>query len=216
MVAPSGSGKSTIVANLLTNPNFYGPQKVGKKKQNSYFDVVFLFSPTGHLDGTYEDVIGENKIIDSQHVYTELNPLKLQSIFDIQRDIIEDEGIDKSPRILLIIDDCAGTRFTESPQFYKLFMSSRHWNISLFVCIQNYKSSIPRRCRLNCSHVFILGCTNSEKRIICEEFCPNDTDKKKFEDVICHSTQGYDFLFINGDATRSERYRRNLDKIITF
>lgn len=216
MVAPSNSGKSTVIANLLTNPNFYGPQKVGKKKQNSYFDIVFLFSPTGLLDGTYAEVIGENKIIDPQHVYTELNPLKLQSIFDIQKGIIDDVGIDKSPRILLIMDDISGTRFTESGDFYKMFMSGRHYNISLFVAIQNYKASIPRRCRLNCSHVFILGCTNSEKKIICEEFCPNDTDKKKFEEVICHCTQGYDFLFINTDAKRSERYRRNLDKILTF
>lgn len=165
-------------------------------------------------DDQWDVVIGDKKMIKPEHVYTELDPKKLDSIFEIQKGIIEDVGVDKSPRILLIFDDVAGTRFTQSGDFYKMFMSGRHYNISLFVAVQNYNSSIPRRCRINCSHVFICGCKNSEMKIICDEFCPNDVDKKKFEEVICHCTSGFDFLFINNDAKRSEKYRRNLGSII--
>ena len=41
----SDSGKSTLLANLLKNSRFYGPND---RKPNGWFDKIFLFSPTAN------------------------------------------------------------------------------------------------------------------------------------------------------------------------
>ena len=68
LVGRSGSGKSMNLVNLMTRPHMYGRTNPNNKK-TSYFDIVFLFSPTAdggddlveHLDLDESKVITDEK-----------------------------------------------------------------------------------------------------------------------------------------------------------
>ena len=46
LVNPSGGGKTTLMANMIINEDMY----------RGVFDRIFIFSPTVHLDSTWEPV----------------------------------------------------------------------------------------------------------------------------------------------------------------
>ena len=57
----SGSGKSTLLLNLLTRPEFYGPQ-TEDDKSTAYFEEIILFAPTARSDDMFQ------KLIDLYHL----------------------------------------------------------------------------------------------------------------------------------------------------
>lgn len=207
----SGSGKSNLLVNLAERPEFYG--KTNKKNPKSgYFDLVFLFSPTCHHDDLprYLD-IPESRMFDSNFE----GPLK--HIINVQKGIIEQKGLDKAPRILIIFDDIISQKqFMNSEFFTKMYIQNRHLGISTWVCTQSF-NKIPRVCRMQANNLFIFAGSGSETEILCNEFCPSHTSKKDFERLIKHATNNrFDFLHINMRCGPEERYRRNLDTILSI
>jgi len=61
LVGRSGSGKTMNLINLMTRSHMYGRTKKSEKK-SQYFDLVFLFSPTGDAG---DDLIEHLDIDDS-------------------------------------------------------------------------------------------------------------------------------------------------------
>ena len=127
----SGSGKSNLLINLLTRPEFYGPQKEGEK---SYFDLIFLFSPTAHGGDDLVQFLN----LPPKRIDTTLDTKKLDHILETQQKLIETKGLLKSPKILIIFDDCqSDAKFLSTKSFLRCFIQCRHLNISTFLCVKD-------------------------------------------------------------------------------
>jgi hypothetical protein len=207
----SGSGKSNLLVNLAERPEFYGKTKKDNPK-TGYFDLVFMFSPTCHHDDLpkYLD-IPPNRMYDRNFE----PPLK--HIIKTQKDIIEKKGLDKAPKLLIIFDDIISQKkFMNSEFFTQMYIQNRHLGISTWVCTQSF-NKIPRVCRLQANNLFIFAGSGSETEILTAEFAPPHTSKKQFENLIKHATnERYNFLHINMRCPPEERFRRNLDTILTI
>ena len=207
----SGSGKSNLLVNLAERPEFYGKTKKDNPK-TGYFDLVFMFSPTCHHDDLpkYLD-IPPNRMYDRNFE----GPL--QHIIKTQKDIIEKKGLDKAPKLLIIFDDIISQKkFMNSEFFTQMYIQNRHLGISTWVCTQSF-NKIPRVCRLQANNLFIFAGSGSETEILCQEFCPPHTNKKQFENLIKYATnERFNFLHINMRCPPEERYRKNLDTILTI
>ena len=205
----SGSGKSNLLVNLLTRPEFYGRIKESEPKTH-YFDLIWLFSPTCYNDdlAKYLD-IPENRMFDSDF------DKPLEHIITTQKNLIEKKGMERSPKILIIFDDVQSQeRFMRSPNFTKMFIQNRHHNISTWVCCQSF-TRLPRVCRLQANNLFIFRSSGSETEILVNEFCPPNTKKREFEQLVKHATkERFNFLHINMRCEAERRYRRNLDTIL--
>jgi hypothetical protein len=207
----SGSGKSNLLVNLAERPEFYGKTKKDNPK-TGYFDLVFMFSPTCHHDDLpkYLD-IPPNRMYDRNF------EAPLKHIIKTQKDIIEKKGLDKAPKLLIIFDDIISQKkFMNSEFFTQMYIQNRHLGISTWVCTQSF-NKIPRVCRLQANNLFIFAGSGSETEILCQEFCPPHTNKKQFENLIKYATnERFNFLHINMRCPPEERYRRNLDTILTI
>ena len=204
----SGSGKSNLLINLLTNKKFY----------KDFFNIIFLISPTaGKLDDSYI-ALKESKTKSKLAIINVLDPETIEDIMTINKDIIEEEGVDKAPRILIVYDDIiSDTKFMNSRPFVHSFVASRHYNASVIVCTQRF-NSVPRVCRIQANAIFYFKGTNSEQECLALEFCPSGYSwKKEFLPIIDHATnEKYSFLFINGQADREHRYRIGLHQIMSL
>lgn len=201
----SGSGKSNLLINLLTKDKFY----------KNYFHVIFLISPTaGKLDDSFI-ALDKSKSKSKIHIINELKPEVIQNIMNKNKELIEDKGVDKSPRLLLVYDDIiSNVKFMNTKPFRHSFIASRHYNASVIVCTQRY-NSVPRVCRLQSNAVLFFRGTNSEEKVLADEYTPPGYKKKEFLEIIAYATRTpYSFLFINEQADARQRYRENLGNIL--
>ena len=202
----SGSGKSNLLINLLTNKNFYF----------NFFHIIFLISPTaGKLDDSYIE-LKNSKTKSKIKIINDLDPEIIGGIMKTNKDNIEEHGVDKAPRLLIIYDDIiSNIRFMNSKQFIHSFVASRHYNASVIVCTQRY-NSVPRVCRLQSNAIFFFKGTNSEEQILADEYSPPGYHaKKEFLKILDFAVaEPFNFLFINGQAPIKTRYRKNLTHIL--
>lgn len=208
----SGSGKSMNLVNLLTRPHMYGP--LTRNKKSSYFDLIFLFSPTANCDDLVSHLdLDENKIITEEDLFVPT----LQHILKTQKSIIENKSLLESPKILIIFDDIqSAEKFIKSKDFTKVFIMGRHYNISTFVCCQSW-TRLPRVCRLQASNIMLYPSANSELVLLTDEYTPPNKTKNKFMDLVKHATkEPYSFLHINNQCCNEDKFRKNLDKILNI
>jgi hypothetical protein len=197
----SGSGKSNLMIQLLTQPHFYGRTKKDDKK-SQYFDLIFLFSPTA--DGQ-DDLVRFLKLPEKR-IITDFNVDALDNVFDIQDAIIKNNGIEKSPKILIIFDDVQS-----DPKFM------RTKSMSVFICCQSW-TKLDRMCRLQASNIFFFPSSQSECNIVAEEYCPAGRTKKEFQGLLKHATaEPYSFLNIDvNQKDPNKKFRKNLDVYLTL
>lgn len=193
----SGSGKSTLLLNLLTRKEFF----------KNYFDEVFLFSPTGGSDDLFK-----HAKIPEKNIFMDIKESDLSKILKKQRERIEEKGIRKAPKILIIFEDIQSNgKFMRSKSFLKSFIANRHYGVSTWLCGQSYTKT-PRACRLQANNIFYFRGSGSELERISEEYCPPGMHKKKFADMVEDATrEKHSFLHINMHDTFDKRYRKNLD-----
>jgi len=206
----SGSGKSNLVVNLLTRPEFYGRTDPTNPKSH-YFDLIFLFSPTAHGG----DDLVQHLQLPEKRIFTDFNLTALDDILSTQEGLIENKGLLKAPKILLLLDDVqSDAAFLRSKQIKRIFIQNRHLNVSTWLCGQSFKLT-PRCCRLQCNNLMFFPGSGSEMEILCEEFCPSGMSKKEFIKLIEHATsEPYQFLHINMREQPKTRYRKNLDTLL--
>ena len=214
LVGRSGSGKSMNLVNLMTRPHMYGRTKKDNPKSH-YFDLIFLFSPTAEGGDDLVDhlELPENRIVTNQSKFAPV----LNHILQTQKGLIEKGGLLKSPKICLIFDDCqSAERFLKSEDFVKIFIAGRHYNISVICCGQSW-TKFSRVTRLNASNIMLYPSSGSEVDLLCDEFCPPNKNKKQFRELIQHATnEPYQFLHINNQTSIKDRYRKNLDVILSI
>lgn len=214
LVGRSGSGKSMNLINLLSRPHFYGRTNP-KDKKSSYFDITFLFSPTAeggddlidHLD------LEQNRIVTNEELFYPT----LDHILKTQKGLIEKNGLLKSPKILIIFDDCqSAEKFLRSDNFTKIFIAGRHYNISIIACGQSW-TKFARVTRLQASNIMLYPSSGSEVELLVDEYTPPNKSKSDMRRLVSHATsQPFNFLHINNQVSIKDRYRRNLDTIISI
>jgi len=206
----SGSGKSNLLINLLTRPEFYGPKKEGEK---SYFDLIFLFSPTAHGGDDLVKFLN----LPEKRIDTKLDTKKLDHILETQQKLIETKGLLKSPKILIIFDDCqSDSKFLNTKSFLRCFIQCRHLNISTFLCSQRFNKT-PKASRLQANNIFFFPASDGEIDLMVDEYTPANMTKKKFKEIIQFATaEPYNFLHINLRCKDEEKFRKNLDEMINI
>lgn len=200
-VGKSNSGKSNLMINMLVKPDMY----------HKYFDEIYLISPTANI---LDDL---PKFLNLPHdrVHNELDPIIIDKIMDSQISKIEEKGIEKSPKTLIILDDIQSSpSFMRSNGLTALFVQGRHYNISTFCCIQQYKK-LPKVARLQASNVFFFPSSLSEVDALVEDFTPPLMSKNDFKEMVKYATfEPYNFMHINCFCQFKERYRKNLDTML--
>jgi len=197
----SGSGKTNLLINLMIKPDMY----------KSYFDEVYLISPTANKG----DDLPKFLELDEKHIFTDLDPEIVERILSDQMQKVEEKGIAKSPKVCVILDDIQSSpSFMRSNPFTQLFIAGRHYNLSVFVCCQQW-NRLPRVCRLQASNIFFFPSSLSEVEVLCNEFCPPNMSKSQFKQMIKYATnEAYQFLHINMFTHFKERYRKNLNELL--
>lgn len=171
-------GKSNLIVNLLYNPAF------NYKKR---FDNIIYISPSVIGDKTLEN----NIVIDEDIIkmYDKLEPLA--PIIDT---ITQEQHENKEESLLLILDDLVGN--LRCGTIGKISAKYRHYNMSLIVVSQNYKSfSVLTR---NSASQFILFKTHNQKEIdkINEEI--GASFGADFENIYDYATkEKHDFLCVD-------------------
>jgi hypothetical protein len=206
----SGSGKSNLLIFLCSQPHLYGRTNP-KDEESGYFDIVFLFSPTA--DGA-DDLVKYLNLPESR-IIKDFDIKALENIIKIQEEIIKTKSLEKSPKILIIFDDCqSDQKFLNKKSVMRCWIQGRHLNMSIFACGQSW-TKFPRYARLQCSNIFFFPSSQSEVDLLVNEYTPANTKKKDFEKLVKHATkEQYNFLHINCDAPIDKRFRKNLDSVI--
>ena len=203
IVGRSGSGKSVVMSQLLNDPNFWGDT----------FDLVCLISPTAKMD----DVQSQFPVSNEECVVTNLKkaPAFLQGLMQLQKENIEKYGAGNSPLVCIILDDCVADRsFINSNEFFEIFMKNRHYNFTVVLASQQYKS-ISKKARLQANNVIFFKSPDSETEHLVYDFCPPAYSRQKFMQLIKFATDDeYSFLYINMKAPWKERFRKNFSEII--
>ncbi len=203
-VGASGSGKSTLLVNLIKEKQYW----------KGWHDRILLVSPTAKTDDIQREL---HDLMDEEDIIDDLSqaPSKIEAIMDEQRDLIESEGADKAPQILLVYDDVVSDKdLLTSDTFGKSFIMSRHFNFTTCLCTQSFTQA-PRKCRLQCQNLFYFKGGNSEMDLLCEEFSPPGFSKARMRLLISFCTEGpYTFMHVNRRVSFEHRYRRNLDSVV--
>lgn len=193
----SGSGKTTLWINMLINPNYYG----------GYFHNIFVFSPNAYSDEEF-DALREYYDQDEEgpseenrvEFFTDLDnaPETITKIFAAQQEIVESEGIENSPRLLIVLDDFIGNKkLVNSSVLQDLFTKGRHSNISTWVSVQAF-NACPLKCRKNLNNLIVFRSPDDEEvHSIMKEFKHKDITKDKFKEIFDDCTKDpYSFMHI--------------------
>ena len=145
IVGPCRSGKGVYLMNVLLNKNL---------GYRDYFDNIIYISPTIRSDKTA-------KILYKDDDITKITD-NLEHLNDILRVIVEDQK-ESEESLLVVIDDCLGLLGSNSSYFSTLCSKYRHYNMSLIITTQSFRS-IPLICRSNAS-AYVLFKSHNKKEI---------------------------------------------------
>jgi len=226
ITGPSGSGK-TNVARWALDHHYTSLDR----KSDSWFDRIYLLSPTAKMDWTWAGLPG---LKDKDRIVNP-GPMHLVRILDDQRKAIQggrsasnsdEAGLKRmaekrktAKKVLIIFDDAiAETSLINSPEFLKIFIQGRHYNISSMVMSQSYMK-IPRSVRLQATHISMFPSRSTEIDRVCTEHGPKELTKKEFHELATYATTAreegdFPFLYIDATAPIGTRYRRNFDEIL--
>tara|TARA_R110002051_G_scaffold3679_2_gene19834 strand:- start:5973 stop:6896 length:924 start_codon:yes stop_codon:yes gene_type:complete len=204
IIAPSFSGKTNLILSLIKERRFY----------YGYFKI-FIFSKS-----IYNDPIFDNIDIAEKYLCNELSESKIEKILKHQKYLkekYEDEGrLEKLPKILMIIDDCAGDSqlLSRTSIINELFFRGRHSNLSLIVVSQAYKM-ISKNIRTNFSDIILFGAENDGETKAISEENSGGLSKKNFEKLFKYATaERFQFLYVARKYKHRKRFRKNFNTTI--
>jgi hypothetical protein len=192
--APVRSGKSNLVTSMLYQDNL----------MRGVFDEIYYISPTVMNDDTTWAIRKDNDVIKIAEHLEEID-LILQSLVEIQKSKSDEER----DHTLIVLDDMLGLIKTAGQSYFSTLCSKyRHWKISMWVCVQNFRS-LPPTCRFNASH-YIIFKTNNRKELgkMEEEFEGNFPFLELYEYA---TDERFQFLYL--DLQEVNAYK-NFDELI--
>ena len=166
LVNPSGGGKTTLLANLILSPDMY----------QGVFERIFIFSPTVHLDSTWEPVkkyiyeeLGHDEDKEGPACFEDFDVPALKKIIQTQKTIRQHlmekyakphwRGPKKMPQVLILLDD-----WSDRPDVLQkrggddvlatLYLKGRHYFLSTLSSVQKLKT-VNTVVRSNSTALFI-------------------------------------------------------------
>jgi hypothetical protein len=161
--------------------------------------------------------------VDPDKMFGEQN--KLWPILEQQQMIIEylndtgyeDEAKYIADRLLIIIDDCAGTfKNTNNNPMVNYVIKHRHYSSSPIIVTQALKA-IPKTIRTNCNaHIYFDIGNNQELKAIYEETCdglPEDIWLAMYKHAV--KSEPYSFLYFNNMFPPGKRFYKRFESLLT-
>tara|TARA_R110001606_G_scaffold65658_1_gene151678 strand:- start:1093 stop:1857 length:765 start_codon:yes stop_codon:yes gene_type:complete len=210
IIGQPGSGKSTLLCSMLLS-------KPTKKKKNiplfynSYFDHIYLISPSKHTLPLDQLNFNDDRMYDSysdQHL----------------AEIISKEKDDDNLNNLILLDDCVRD-LKNTTDLCRCVLNRRHITqnndkegkagLSIIITAQKYRGGVPLYVRLNMSDVMIFRSENgSELKSIKDELL-GDLNKDEQNTLLDTAWENpHDFLYIKTTKPKKDRYYKNFDKIV--
>ncbi len=198
VIGPSGSGKTILLQNMILD--IY----------DGCFDKIYIFSPSVHLDHTWQPVkeYVKNKMKvndddkDDPVYYDEYEPDALLKIIDTQTKVtnyMKKEGKKKMFQVLIIIDD-----FADNPQFsrsskllHALYTRGRHSFISTITATQVLVALSPI-IRKNATEIYVYRLRNyKDLESLLEELSALAPKKTLLDMYQMATAEPYSFWYIN-------------------
>lgn len=182
----SGSGKTQTLLNLLHNmpSTFEKIRIVTKNKDEPLYN---------YLEDKMKDF--DFKIEEGIHSLPDL------------------DSLDKTQNNLIILDDLVNESEKAQRPISDYFIRCRKKNCSIIYISQSYYA-VPKMIRDNISYLIIKQVSSMKNlTMICRE-CSLGIDKKQLKDIYDDATQSkQDFLLIDLEGNKDERFRKNLNQI---
>jgi len=182
----SGSGKTQTLLNLLYNmPNtFEKIYIITKCKSEPLYEFL-------------EDKLGEDGL----------------SIKEGISELPDVDSLDKTQNNLIVLDDLVNESAKAQRPIADYFIRARKKNASIVYISQSFYA-VPKLIRDNISYLIIKQVSSMKNlTMICRE-CSLGIDKKQLKKIYDDATQSkQDFLLIDLEGEKDERFRKNFDEI---
>jgi hypothetical protein len=200
-----GSGKSTILLNLL------------KRKTSPYhksFDNIYLVSPTANRDEKFDKLVEELK--EDDKFYDKLDESVIDKIIEkltLFNDEYKKEHPKKTPRNLLILDDCLNMlpSSTQRSSINQIFTNGRHMKLSIFLCTQML-TKLNRLIRTNADLLTFFPTDNKrEFETLADEWA---IDPKLLRDIYEFAVDGNNSFLHISFCGRKPIFFKKFDRIV--
>ena len=193
VVGSSKSGKSNYVVNLL-RPCYYGGGKQNKKKVDSCFNKIYVFSPNIGMDDTTRCF---QKLCSSKDIKQDYKDSYIQNIINYQKSNTPDED-----RVLIIADDLPGLGAKPDSLIFTSASYLRHLNCSIIYISQVYKGKVgglPPLVRNNIDALCMFRCPSEQQiKSFCEDMAGTFNSKNNVQSLLEYSTrEPFNFCFFN-------------------
>jgi len=182
----SGSGKTQTLLNLLYNmPNtFEKIYIITKSKSEPLYEFL-------------EDKLGEDGL----------------SIKEGISELPDVDSLDKTQNNLIVLDDLVNESAKAQRPIADYFIRARKKNASIVYISQSFYA-VPKLIRDNISYLIIKQVSSMKNlTMICRE-CSLGIEKKQLKKIYDDATQSkQDFLLIDLEGEKDERFRKNFDEI---
>jgi ABC-type dipeptide/oligopeptide/nickel transport system ATPase component len=182
----SGSGKTQTLLNLLYN-------------MPDTFEKIFIVTKNKDepLYNYLEDKLGKDGLTIKEGI-TELPDV---------------DSLDKEQNNLIVLDDLVNEPSKQQRPVCDYFIRARKKNCSIIYISQSFYA-VPKLIRDNISYLIIKQVSSMKNlTMICRE-CSLGIEKKQLKEIYDDATQSkQDFLMIDLEGDKDERFRKNFDEI---
>ena len=173
-----------------------------------------LMSLIYNMPNTFENIFitTKNKDEPLYNYVDEKYGKKGVKITEIDKDGLPDlDKLDKTQQNLIVFDDLVGEKNQKPMEQY--FLRARKKNASMIYITQSYYA-VPKMIRNNLSYLIIKQIASMKNlTMICREY-DLGVDKKALIQIYNEATkEKKDFLLIDLEGDKEERFRKNLDEI---
>jgi len=201
IIGASGSGKSVLLQNLFGRKDLYA----GVFKQKN----TVILSPTIKVYDPFPMLKNAIKL-DKPDKF----PQAILDILDEVKKISENNGVEKTPPVLIIVDDCSTVNglWGMNGPMDTLFLTGRNYNISVVV-IAHRLNLLSRNIKLNINFACLFPCVNySEIESFAAQFVSSEYKNivtKRMNEVFATK---HNFVFLNTTLPRNQQLREGFHK----
>ena len=186
IVGNSGSGKTQTLLNLIYN-------------MPDTFEKIFIVTKNKDepLYNYLEDKLGKEGL----------------SIKEGISELPDVDSLDKEQNNLIVLDDLVNEPAKQQRPVCDYFIRARKKNCSIIYISQSFYA-VPKLIRDNISYLIIKQVSSMKNlTMICRE-CSLGIDKKQLKEIYDDATKSkQDFLLIDLEGDKDERFRKNFDEI---
>lgn len=185
ILSKRNGGKSVLAKSLI-------------QASRSYFDKIIVICPTESVNNFY------STFLDKEFIFDEFSEEYVSKLFSHLEKVNGNKPKNEQKKVLLVLDDViADTNLRSSKILKKVFVRSRHINLSLLVLSQALMEVTPVM-RNNIDYILVSTINHSSLLSLCEQFCSGyNFEKKDFTELYYRICKNYTWLGINLGCTKS-------------